>query len=244
MVGAPLAPGGPGIHALPTDVGELQVLVVRQAEEAERMKAESTKRDLRMRHYKRRCDVMVLREAEAKRRCSDLVMQPNFRPGLRNISLYGGYTLAIRRNYSHVGAKIAAEMLAGSEVQGDLHDKKVVLLYEHKAAEAKRVRNRLAIADATATSSAEGSCSWEIYSCRGDGTQQEAIGKEKIHNCLISSAVVNVNELPSQDGLDDGSESAQVDLSRTVRVTLEAGGHAVAEEHERRGDLPARQAAV
>ena len=126
----------------------------------------------------------------------------------RCLAFWKGYTLALRRNLSHVGARVAAEMIAGGDDQGNLRDKKVVLVYEHRAAMAKRIRNKHIIAEALG----EGAEVWMVVNYRGDGTQQEAIDKEKVHNSIIINLSTRPMESPSVE-----------DLSKNVVRTHQAG---------------------
>ena len=83
------------------------------------------------------------------RQKKQLIAKIIFRPGLRTVSCFGGYSLAIKRNNAgaSVGAGVAAQLVAGDDFRGGLHDKKVVLKYEHLAACAKRCRSDQRFAD-------------------------------------------------------------------------------------------------
>ena len=65
-----------------------------------------------------------------------MVAQQQYSTGW-NVTKRGGYTLALRRNMSHVGALCAVKMMASDE---GLSDKHVVYRYEHRAAAAKVTR--------------------------------------------------------------------------------------------------------
>jgi hypothetical protein len=71
--------------------------------------------------------------SELKVDMADLLSLVNFRPN-RNITIYGGYTMALRRNIGHVGAAAALSMVTGDDVHGDLRSKKIVYRYEHRVA--------------------------------------------------------------------------------------------------------------
>lgn len=105
--------------------GELQLALARKGEELNHMKAELKRvRDQRDYHAHRGAK---LQHALLDERCQTmaLVAKLNFRPGLKCISCFGGYSLALRRNIGNASAAVTAKMVAGSEEQGGLHDKKV-----------------------------------------------------------------------------------------------------------------------
>jgi hypothetical protein len=69
---------------------------------------------------------------------TDLLAIVNFRPN-RNVAIYGGYSMALRRNIGHVGAAAALTMVTGDDVHGDLKNRALVYRYEHRVAIAKVV---------------------------------------------------------------------------------------------------------
>ncbi len=115
---AAIVPLDDNLRFLTRDVGELQLAIVQHAKAARDMKTEMNKLTKSKDYYKHRCSLLESKLDSSHTENKALVLQMNFRPGLRNVSTYGGYTLAIRRNISHVGAKVTAEMLGGSESQG------------------------------------------------------------------------------------------------------------------------------
>ena len=117
------------------------------------------------------------------------------------ISTFGGYSLALKRNMAgHVGAAAAASLVAGDEERGGFGDKKVVISFEHKAAAAKRCRSaqcHAAFADSlVAVELVHDSIApvpvsaLEVHCFKGDATNQDAIGKEKVHTSLVSSSLL------------------------------------------------------
>ena len=79
-----------------------------------------------------------------------------------------------------------------AEKYNDDSVRKVVITYEHRAAMAKRVRCSAFFAyaesdrECTAVAGAAGVDFVDVVCYRGDGTQQEAIDKEKVHTSLMS----------------------------------------------------------
>ena len=148
------------------------------------------------RHYKQKAKTLDAQLVGVKTERSQLLAKINFRPGLRHVSCFGGYSLALKRNDAgtSTGAGAAAMLVAGDDFRGGLHDKKVVLKYEHLAACAKRCRSEQLHSDF-----AEDGCllqeqianSFEVFCYRGDATNQEAIDHEKVHTNLIASMMLH-----------------------------------------------------
>ena len=47
----------------------------------------------------------------------DTIYKVRWRPGLRCISPYGGYSIALARNYGHCSTKVAVKMMASTATQ-------------------------------------------------------------------------------------------------------------------------------
>eukprot|EP00959_Pyramimonas_sp_CCMP1952_P438377 9177580-Pyramimonas_sp.AAC.1 len=77
---------------------------------------------------------------EANQEIVALKAQATFRPG-RNVTTYGGYCLAVRRNVGHASAAATALMVTG-EGEGGVKDKNTVVSYEHRAAAGKVIRSK------------------------------------------------------------------------------------------------------
>ena len=79
------------------------------------------------RHYKQRSHDLSAQLVEAKVEKTQLLAKINFRPGLRNVSCFGCYSLATKRNDAgaSTGAGAAAMLVAGDDFRGGLHDKKL-----------------------------------------------------------------------------------------------------------------------
>ena len=89
-----------------------------------------------------------------------------------------------------MGAAAAAQLVAGDDFRGGLHDKNIVLKYEHRAACAKRCRAFQECAefiDNIDFGKEDIDISFEVFSYKGDATNQEAIDKEKVHTSLVSA---------------------------------------------------------
>ena len=109
----------------------------------------------------------------------------NFRPGLRNISKFGAYNVALKRNFSHTSASSAVAMLAGDEINGAFFAKSgaICTRYEERACRCQRVAsmmdyecldlNHAAIDDSDDFHDCLGSV--EVIEEAGDATKQDSI---------------------------------------------------------------------
>ena len=130
------------------------------------------------RYYKGKSSTLQGQLVQVRQESQQLVAKINVRPGSRNVSTFGGYSLAIKRNAAgHVGAAAAAQLVAGDDFRGGLHDKNIVLKYEHRAACAKRCRAFQECAefiDNIDFGKEDIDISFEVFSYKRDATNQEA----------------------------------------------------------------------
>lgn len=122
-----------------------------------------------------------------------------------------------------MGAGAAAQLVAGDDFRGGLHDKQVVIKYEHLAACAKRCRSehRISMFHEVALCYPEQvGLSLEVCSYRGDATNQEAIQHEKVHTNLISSMM---GHCPTQALYEDSFGPYSSFVSQLVHHVSEAG---------------------
>ena len=141
--------------------------------------------------------------------------------------------MALLRNMGHASAQATLDMVAGSKVAGDFHDKNVVIKYEHEAACALRLRSAKihhAIAEQFAAQAlpqppepeppwdvARGTFQPILFHCyRGDATNQEAIQKEQIYASEICSASVSRCAFEAATQGDDLSLDALVVYNRAL----------------------------
>ena len=78
------------------------------------------------RHFRDKASKLASQLVESKAESRQLIAKINFRPGLRNVSCFGGYSLAIKCNDAgaSTGAGAAAMLVGGDDFRGGLHDKK------------------------------------------------------------------------------------------------------------------------
>ena len=107
--------------------------------EANRALANSNKsRD----HYFERCQDLIAQNNALQTESAQLVAQINYRPGTKNISSFGGYSLALKRNYGHASASSCVAMVAGDTVHGGFRSPAVVTRFELKACIAQRLLSK------------------------------------------------------------------------------------------------------
>jgi hypothetical protein len=180
-------------------------------------------------HYHDRCQdlVALLRTAETEH--AELVQRVSFRPGLRNVSVMGGYTLALNMMRGGlVSASSTLAMCAGGSLQGALKSKRIVYIYENRPNAVQACQSILNYQDmdadalavahppnvsASADSSAPFAFNWRMESTlfKGDATNQEAIGMDKVHIAsvaTVSFGPMAVAEAIRNDGTFDDSRFA------------------------------------
>ena len=78
-----------------------------------------------------------------KKQCEhdDLAGQVNLRVGTRNINVFGGYSIALKRNHGHASASSAVAMLAGDAINGAFSDHSggICTRYEERACRCQRL---------------------------------------------------------------------------------------------------------
>ena len=124
------------------------------------------------------------------------------RPGARNVSVRGGYWMALKRATGHGGAAQIVDIMAGSEHQGALKDRNMVYRYEHNAALCQRVaarsffdENQIAIQEVGLGDAAGQDIRViEIVAYQGDATNDNAVEKSKVQVGFVSSALLHDDE--------------------------------------------------
>eukprot|EP00959_Pyramimonas_sp_CCMP1952_P059132 1235093-Pyramimonas_sp.AAC.1 len=80
--------------------------------------------------------------ASARDDCVAIADQANYRPGLRNMSLFGGYSVALARSRTAASASATITLVAGDSVRGGFTDHHIVSKYEARACVAQRLISR------------------------------------------------------------------------------------------------------
>ena len=119
----------------------------------------------------------------------------NYRPGMRNVSIFGCYNLALKRIFSHAGSSMVLKMMAGDKINGGLSENSYqsVVRFEHRTACAKHLRSTKFYAE-TPKDFLGPHVPFEPFAIMAheikcDATNQEAIGKHKIHVCMVASTL-------------------------------------------------------
>jgi len=147
--------------------------------------------------------------AYARAAHSALVQQVNFRPELRNISVYGGCNLALKRNRGHTSSYAIVDIVAGDGINGSFRDRHIATKFEHLACAALRVRTADQIANIEQTLSEpqiaqiehpDFDVSRKVWSLRvvqymGDASNTAACDKEKIHVARVSMVALPGSEI-------------------------------------------------
>ena len=178
---------------------ELRVAIVAKDQELDLLKQERQSLSKSRLYYQNRCGALQLQLGQAQSEMRDLVSRVNYRPGLRNISRYGGYNLALKRALGHASAEATILMVAGSYEAGAFSSKKIVTKYEVRACVAQRISSRCDYREMM-TIATDSSCdsTLEVVSYEGDATNQEAIGKHKIHVAIITSLATTLGPLEDE----------------------------------------------
>ena len=136
---------------------------------------------------------------EVKTLSDAFILRPN-----RCVSVFGGYSLAMRRNLGHSGAKTAAMMITGFDggpaadqmVQAHaVSDKKTIFIWEHRLAAAKFIKSMHSYQDW------EADLGFEVHEWRADATHEESVEKAKVHLAIIASCMASKHDV---DLLDAG----------------------------------------
>ena len=153
---------------------DLCMLVVNQEDAMKDLEQEHDKSKKQVTYWKHRACVLEERNQTLKTDAKALIAQHDLRPN-RNITIFGGYSLAHRRNMGHCSALVAARMVTEAAFGGEVKDRKSVLMYEHRLACAKTRKSALMYEDAL---SADTDVS--VHSYKADATHQQAVEKSKV----------------------------------------------------------------
>jgi hypothetical protein len=88
-----------------------------------------------------RCQDFTMALQHQKQQSDDLLKMVRYRVN-RNVSVWGGYSLAIRRNIGYASAADTVLMIAGDELHGAVRTKHVVFRYEHNACLVQRLKSQ------------------------------------------------------------------------------------------------------
>ena len=142
------------------------------------------------------------------------LLKYTFRPGKKYVSVEGGYSLAIKRNWGHASAKDTVRMLAAEPYQGALKHKDVVLRYEMRAAMAQQALMRSFYHEHYDEMVARGNeMAVEVHLYRGDATNQDAVQRMPVQTSELASVLVSSEAL---HGWAEGTIALQLPYKRTL----------------------------
>ena len=153
-------------------------------------------------HYKEQCEARANEIVSLRDTLTNMHAMVNYRGGLgkHNVSAYGGYNLALRRCKGHTGAATTVAMLASDDVNGSLSAKDVVYVFEHRAAEAKRLRAKDAYYEMAHNDSGD-TFSYIAHCYLGDATHDSVIDKKKVYVAVLGTTWCTSAEVDA--ALDD-----------------------------------------
>ena len=102
--------------------GELQYMLVARDDRIADMELEREQHMRNIRELAKRNARLDTQVVAARQEITDLCQIINCRPGLRNVSSYAAYNMALRRNSAggHIGAQSVVALMAGAEAFGGL----------------------------------------------------------------------------------------------------------------------------
>ena len=171
-------------------------------------------------------DRQIIQTDEAAAAQQELVEQICYRPGLRNISKFGGYNLAIKRNIGHASCESATAMVAGDAINGGFSDKNIILRFEQNAERCQRLRSAQFFADVgatiCATSPVEGIEAGHKYynilavGISSDASNQSAVDKSKILATIVRTWSTSNSVIQECAA---GAETPLQNLSKRIQST-------------------------
>ncbi|CAK0842788.1 unnamed protein product, partial [Prorocentrum cordatum] len=170
---------------------DLQMMLSRRDRELEAMKAECADLQRSRAYDMNRTQEWLQVTKDMTHEYHRLRDQLDFRPGAKNMSPFGGYTIALGRNAGHASASSALAMLAGSEDRGGFRSYNSVVRYEHRAALGQKILLKICYDEFQA------SADMEVHCFKFDATNSEALEKTKIHTQLLTSWACRSESLPA-----------------------------------------------
>jgi hypothetical protein len=159
-------------------------------------------------YYKTRTEDLEIRLDLVTEAHNHLFERANLRPGLRNISHIGGYSAALKSSVGYASSEATVLMVLGDPHVGQFTSKNIVTNYQHKAANAQRVRSKkifewierevsatpqdalvTVVNDTFSLESWEVS-SYEVYGVSCDASNTEALDKSSVHVALVSISAI------------------------------------------------------
>ena len=182
--------------------GDLQALLHQRKRDIESLKNAVHVAQQKASRYKIEKAALCGEMQSLKERHAALVSLVQFRPGARNISVIGGYSITVRRRFAGgmVSAKACVALVAGSQVHGGFVSRHIAYRFEHRVFVAqylKLTEEHQQMEDAADSARERGGHVVESFLIRGDATHQSALGLHKIHICTISTCFTQDSDVKS-----------------------------------------------
>ena len=175
-------------------------------------------------YWQRKCDELRTQLVQRKEELQQLQQLTTFRHH-RNVTTYGGYSLASRRNIAHAGRESTAEMVTSDMGGRAVTDPKTISLFEHRLAAAKTVRSKDVYAQASVTSL------FEVHGYAADATHHEAIERNKVHVSSISSIMASAQAVNDTTASDARLHFFDVDYFESACESMSMFGDLQVVEH-------------
>ena len=205
---------------------ELQVQLGKRDTQIVSLQVEKARLVTSRSYYANRCadlrgELLLWKDAH-----KSLTEETCFRPGKRNVSKYGAYCMAIRGASGYASAQTTVKVIAGQKEQGGFKDKGIVIKYQHKACLGQRLLSsqdyvehhsyeHQPIAAQEDAGCLAGPCETDVviqhmeaHGVKADETNQEAIGKDKVHVCVVESASVTAKHIID---ISDGAQGNDIE---------------------------------
>ena len=166
--------------------GELEMLLVQRDQDKQHCDREKSSLTHSRDWYKKRCVSLAANARNLENALVHLHSRVNFRPN-RNVTDFGGYSLALSRNIAHASARATALMVAGGPERGAVKDAHTVLIYENRVEAAKQIIAREAYAAVDAN--------FEVHCHKCDATGDEPVDRNKVHVSKITSLSIDSDVL-------------------------------------------------
>lgn len=154
----------------------------------------------------------------ARKAYADLKDLTYFRVGTRRVSAFGGYQMASKRRFGHVGAKSLVQMMASEQHQGALVAGDAVINFEHNLIAVHRILTEEHHTNNIMHLKEDGG-GFEVTSYMGDATNEGVCQQEKVHVGLLGYAAAYEETFdkfykPEPDGIETKETFADLQIVR------------------------------
>ena len=193
---------------------DLKWMILRREDELQLQKGLVRQMYLRVYKEQTKSERLAAFLLNSKARHEDLLRLVQFRAGAGKwCSEWGGYSVAMKRAKGLASARTTLAMVAGDDHQGKLQNEHIVSRYESRLSAAKVLQAKHDYDEAEVL--------LEFVQGEFDATQQEAVGREKMHVSLWTTSRVSINSIESAT---DEHGALDIDhLATSTRTTRVSG---------------------